>query len=225
MEYLTKILSRSQFEDKICSVLQNITYNYLDSHLIDNIDNKYLWYPRECVGNVTFNVMYLAMFNKTLDIDSKLFKNYHWCISHFVSDAFPAAFDYYIPDIISNPIFGHYRKSFLKSLNFLYENIGKEYKEMEATLAINNNNNNNNNNNGGNCENSSTLAQCYMQDNKNEKKFYLDDKYIIADLVTLILGGTDTSAHVSETGILLLSKYPQIENAIYNVCFMINLNK
>ena len=219
MEYLTRILSSTQVEDKICSVLQNITYNYLDSHLIDN--NKYLWYPRECVGNVTFNVMYLAMFNKTLDIDSPLFKNYHWCVSHFLSDVFPTAFDYYIPDIISNPIFGHYRKSFLKALNFMYENIGKEYKEMEVTLAIHDDTDDNNNN-SDNCENSSTLAECYMQDNKNfkekERKLSLDDEYIIADLVSLMLGGTDTSSHVSETGIILLSKYPQIENAIYNVC-------
>ena len=82
LNYLTNILNKSIIEDNISKILKNITYQYLDNKIIGNSDNnkECLWYPRECCRNISFNTIYLSIFNKILPLDGDKFKTFNVCI-------------------------------------------------------------------------------------------------------------------------------------------------
>ena len=57
--------------------------------------------------------------------------------------------------------------------------------------------------------NGNTLAECYINDSK------ISEGALFADLGGLLIAGIDSTSHTIEVGILLLGKYPQVQDIIY----------
>ena len=173
---LTRMLNSSRLQLSLSKVMKSVTYSYLDLKLTNNNDN-YLWYSRELIRNLTFNTMYLTLFDKILDINDDLFKQY----------------DKNISDLLQSIVFavmGLKRDVFKQSTQKLYKLIESDYyqyKSKEFTLSYN---------------------YC--------NKFDDNIDIIVGELAGFILGGTDTTGHTIEVGILLLAKYPEIQNIILN---------
>ena len=64
MQSLTKVLNSSTVETEITKILNTVTFNYLNSKLNEN--NQFLWYPRQSIRNITFNIIYYSLFGKIL---------------------------------------------------------------------------------------------------------------------------------------------------------------
>ena len=57
----------------------------------------------------------------------------------------------------------------------------------------------------------------YVATEENEARKEQTRNRLVADLLLMILAGLDTTSHTTEVGILLLAKYPDIQQTVYNV--------
>ena len=82
MNSIAMLLDKSTLEENIAKILQKITYKELNEKLETtnntNNNNRYIWYPRKFLRNAVFNVVYLAMFGKTISVDSG--QRWYWSI-------------------------------------------------------------------------------------------------------------------------------------------------
>ena len=205
MSSLTKVLNSARLDENLSKILEMVTFDHLDSQLMnDNLNlgsesksniNSFLLYPRELVRNITFNVIYLAMFGKILKLDDKVFNEYNNAVLH-VSQNMMFAWVASMSPYWMNKVSGLSKKEkiFQVAAKKVTDLIRNDYR----------------NENGSGAAGVPSLAQCYRGDDN------ISQDMIIGDFLITILGGTDTTAHAVEVGMLLLAKYPKIQEILYN---------
>lgn len=203
VNHFSKLLDTSTIDANICKILQEITYEYLDKILArsknsksnsNSNSNEILWYPRDCVRNATFNVIYLAMFNKMLKIDDELFQEFNTNANDFVNNIAIAMMSYFMPNVLSDLVFGKQKQTFISSAHKVYNIAENDYDEAKNKRN----------------DEFITLAQCYADDDK------ISRGAVIADLGGLLSAGIDTTSHTIEVGIILLGKYPNVQKIVYD---------
>ena len=204
VNHISKLLDSSTVDANICKILQEITYEYLDNLLLNKTND--LWYPRDCIRNASFNTIFLAMFNKILKIDDPVFEEFSHQSSIYVKYLIPVMISYLLPDVLANFIFGKKKQLYQIAAEKVYNVARNEYDELENELLSSDGDDS-----SGDDENRYIkLAQWYINDDK------LSKDVIVADLANLLLAGIDTTSHSLEVGILLLAKYPTVQDRIYN---------
>ena len=228
MTYLTRILSKETLNQHMNNIFKSNISKEIDK-LIDNNNNnnKYgIWYPSQDIQNITFNVIYFALFGQVLDVKDEKYLEYdnyaHNWVKHFGIGFLTGKL---LPKWVSNLIFGkdgalkkfrqthfNFQKLLLNDLNDLkikinnneeiFETITQEILKQNEMISNNNNNNSNNND----------------SINKNSNNFIYDEKYLLADILVLFIAGTQTTGLAMHVGSLLAAKYPQIQETVYNVC-------
>ena len=223
---ITKVMNKDELADRISLILQEITYKELNSLLVSNNDgdnNEHaIWYPRKFLRNAVFNVIYFASFGKSSTIDDDLYKEYNKCITNFFLYGLDAFLALQMGTTVAG-IFGfaESEKKFSSAVKRLYQMVEIDFKqviggdgeekekekEREKDVGINNE------------ESANTIAQCmyetYLMDSKNgiiDKETF--DR-CVADIGMLLFAGMDTTSHSTEVGVILLAKYPQIQEKIY----------
>ena len=76
MQSLASTLNSRKVETEMNKILKEITYEYLDSNLSHGNGEQFLWYPRQCLRNVSFNVIYYSIFNKYYKLNDLKFQQY-----------------------------------------------------------------------------------------------------------------------------------------------------
>ena len=220
MASISQVINKKELEERMSVILQKITFQELNSLLLKDNNNGNgcaIWYPRKCLRNVAFNVIYFASFGKSSMINDDLYKVCDKCIADFCGHALDAFLTFELGKIAAS-IFGFVNgdQKFGSALDQLYELFEREFNE---TIDGN-----------GDGEDRNTISQCIYEtyDNPNGimNKETLDR--CVADMVALLLAGVDTTGHSTEVGVLLLAKYPQIQENLYkelcNVFEMDNSN-
>ena len=207
MSSLSIVLNSNKLESALCKILKNVTFDNFDSQLENN--DKFLWYPRKSLHNTTFNVIYLAMFGKMLALDDPLFDEYNDAVELIRENLLGG----WMAAKISNKTFKYV--SGLTEKEQLFQlgarNLHKLIKnDFQRSTGKTSDNNKDNNGNDAVSDGVTSLAQCYA----NDESLIID--VIIADLQVVIEAGKDTTGHTSEIGILILAKYPKIEEMVYN---------
>ena len=201
---------RSQVEENISRILEKITFKELDSKLINK--NDYNWYPRECIRNVTFNMIYYAMFGRILMLDDKKYQRYH----HSVQDVMlhtNFAVLYLISSSILKLIWLYPKNQFVGGMTRLKQMMTQDVNDLIQKDGYDTYN-------YRLSDNPNTLVESVCSeylaanDNKLDK---LTFKRLIIDLVILFIAGIDTTAHTAEVGVLLLAKYPHIQETVHKV--------
>ena len=231
---LSMVLNKSRLEYNICKILQSITYEYLDSKLsdtsndidinINNDCNKHcVWYPRECLRNISFNVIYLALFNKYYKLNNSKFKDMNQCSKTIIDNIIPVLLSLALPKIIGNLLFGEKLRQFKTA----YKKITKLITEDHT-----------NDNSEDNTDDTLTISKYYQKqfrivgcDGNSKKKDWNESnsnsrlREMVADFGALIRAGLESTAHAMEVGLLLLAKYKKIQESLYSELNTIYNNK
>ena len=94
MASMAKVISKKELEEQISVVLQEITFQELNSLLNnsnDNNNNHAVWYPRNFVRNAVFNVLYFALFGKSSALNDEIYQSYNQSVSTMI-DCLPSKF-------------------------------------------------------------------------------------------------------------------------------------
>ena len=225
MTSITKVMNKKELEERIPVILQQITFQELNSLLLKNNNNNNnnnntnsnngyaIWYPRECLRNAVFNVIYFASFGKSSMINDDLYKEYNKSITDFVGYGLHAFLTIQLGKIVAS-IFGftNGEKMFGSALSRLYQLTEQEFKEITDINV-------NKGTTTDDYKDTNTIAQCiyqtYVQDNQNGIMDKRTFDRCVADLATLLLAGMDTTGHSTEVGVILLAKHPQIQEKLY----------
>ena len=241
MQSLSTLLSKSRVESNLVEIIENVTYEYLDNKISESGNSgEYLWYPRAATTNIAFNEVYSAMVNKYFKLDSEIFLRYNKRIREWFMYVMYVVISSLLPNFLKNVVLTEQVHLYKNAILDLRSMVEKDYDQHIASLN-DINDNNDNDKNGGDMytdEKSFTLKANKNKTNETEiltigkyfckeyDNFFCSDdigkskefskKLIIADLVDLMLGGTDTSSHSMEVGIALLAKNPDIQNVVYD---------
>ena len=207
----------------------------------DDTINKHLWYPHECTRNAAFNIIYRAMFGKSLLLDDSKYNEWYRNTRTIFNNSLSALLYNELPLIIAKFLLSkqeqlftnalkttmnltqmdvinrlkHERRDLSKAGQSLIDFIWQDYYNISINHDIDNNVNNNN----GNINNSDILTYNFDDlDNITKERIYVD-------LTALLTGGLDTTGHTTEVGILLLAKYPNIQEIVYNELYNVYKRK
>lgn len=191
----------------MCEMLKSVTFAELDRKIIEsksNDEDSCLWYPRDYIRNTTFNMIYFAIYGKRLEMNDKIYKTYVENTDATFNYMFYAIFMKLLPKWIGKPLVGKGAELFEQGIKSSYQQTSDDFSNWKE--------------NGGKDINT-TLVECIIEDyNKNGIKMTDDVKEkLIGDLFTLVGAGMDTTSHTTEVGIILLAKYPQIQEQVYQV--------
>ena len=197
MQSLIATLNSRKVEMEMNKILKEITYEYLDSNLSKTTSHnkEFLWYPRRCLRNISFNVIYYSIFNKYYKLNDLKFQQYSDESEKTITNAFPVIFAFNLkPDFLSKLLFGKNVKAFHEASMKLKQLVMQDYED-----AVNDGD-----------SSGERICEYYHKDN------VLTKDMVITDLRALIQGGMDTTAQTMEVGLLLLAKYPHIQDIVYN---------
>ena len=158
-------------------------------------------------------------------IDNPRYIEYEKSIACLINSAIGAWLTQSFPKIISILTgVAKEEENYKKALEKVYSLTEQDYKDLIANTT----NNNNNNNGDGDDDDPTTIAgylsQAYKglsrsninkksdNDNTMDKETY---GRLISDLMVLLTAGMDTTSHTTEVGILLLAKYPNIQEILF----------
>ena len=217
MGSIAMLLDKSTLEENIAKILQQITYKELNEKL--EMNNKYIWYPRKFLQNAVFNVIYLAMFGKTILIDDPKYEIYLKSTKSGIEDAIGGLLSQSVPKFIADKIgLTRTAERYKKYLNLLRKITQQDYETVVSNSSSNS---------------MTTLAQCLASgyndrvsgNNKTNKMDDVTFARTIADLAVLLGAGLDTTGHTSEVGVLLLAKYPAVQELVYKeLCNVYGIN-
>ena len=188
----------------------------LKSVNVDSVE----WYPKDCLRNAAFNIIYKAMFNKTLDIKNPKYIEYKENIRNIISNVRLAFFADYLPKFLEKLLLPNAASRFQTSISKMFELVRNDYNELLIKIDNNNNNNNSNNNNNDNDSLVESIYREYMTENRNKMDKLTQDR-LIGDLWGLLLAGMDSTAQSTEKGLLLLAKYPKLQQTVYQELFRV----
>ena len=199
MQSLITTLNSRKVEMEMNKILKEITYEYLDSNLskttFNNNDKQFLWYPRRCLRNISFNVIYYSIFNKYYKLNDLKFEQYSDESDIFISNAFNAVFASNLkPKFLSKLLLENKVKAFHEAAMKVQQLVMQDYQD-----AVND----------GNTA-GERICEYYHKDS------VMTNDMAMTDLRALIQAGMDTTAHTMEVGLLLLAKYPNVQNIVYN---------
>ena len=209
MSSLTATLNSRKVESEMNKILREITYEYLDSN---NDNEQFLWYPRHCVRNISFNVIYYSLFNKYYKLNNAKFVTYSHASDIFATNILSMNFAATLkPKFLGKLFYGERLKEFYDSAVTLKQLVAQDYEEAVSNSSIANLGDAGGSSIGGNSRNSGErICDYYYKDKLMTKDM------VIADLLVTIQAGMDTTAHTMEIGLLLLAKYPNVQSIIYN---------
>ena len=233
MASITKVMNKKELEERISVILQEITYKELNSLFVDNgsgssgstgsSNKKYaIWYPRKCLRNAVFNVIYFATFGKSSMIDDKIYQDYNESVKGFIGYALDAFLALTFGSFLTNVLgYAGGQRKFVSSLDTLFKLTEKEFEEVIKDIESSQDSLKEEEEKEFEAK---TIAQCIYQtfilDKKNIGNDGKMDKTIydrcVSDAVALLLAGMDTTGHSTEVGVLLLAKYPQIQEKLFN---------
>ena len=239
MTSIVRLLNKSKLEENIPKILQTITYKELDSNLDLSLDNnnsnininnsKYLWYPRECVRNAAFNVIYSAMFGKSLMIDNLKYIEYtktgKECLDNMLAPLMAKNLPKLIADLTgftkNSQIFGSSYKHFVTIAEKDFQDVINNYNTTNNESSSSSSSESGMRNDNGD---PSTLAECLVDEYKTHGNMNrldsLSHNRLISDFIALLFAGLDTTSHATEVGIILLAKHPYVQDAIEQVSFV-----
>ena len=200
MQSLIATLNSRKVEMEMNKILKEITYEYLDSNLSKtrSSNKEFLWYPRSCLRNISFNVVYYSIFNKYYKLNDLKFQQYSDESAIFASNGFAAVFASNLkPRFVSKLLLGNILKAYHGAAMKLKQLVMDDYEESTR-------------NNSYGSANGERICEYYRQDGGMTKDMAM------ADLSAAIQAGMDTTAHAMEVGLLLLAKYPTVQDIVYN---------
>eukprot|EP01084_Bolivina_argentea_P170498 295434_1 len=206
-------ITNSEFIDKIA---RNLLNNHIFKEFDNKSDNKQLLYTRPLFRNLTFSIMYCAIFGEYPEFNGHLFHLYNKFIIDIFESQQPSmelTLFFGEKSWISQFIWNHskYKRLFQNSVQKMcdltllkYLEIKQMYKEASTSKT----------------KTKTQEHNCYCdyiykyQMNPSSKIKYSDND-VSADINVMIEAGVDTTATTIEFAIVLATIYPHIQQDIY----------
>ena len=218
---IQSLLSQAQKSSKMYQLIGSTCIETDMFNKIDHcIDNNKIWTIDNEVKFVTFSAIHGAMLGESIDINDKLFLKFIKLCDYCFDKLLYAEMIDSLPDI-PNKIISYNYKNFLlsKCLQFKEKqiesiNIIKHWVDKKIE-TINDEIDNNTNHNCQNKDKSDYIKQLLLA-SKNTKGSNINLQTIYSDIWVAFIAGYYNSAVSIKTGILYLTKYPKLQELIYN---------
>ena len=198
------------------------TKQCLNQYIEPIINEKYvnnennLWYPADFMYFMGLNTVFSATFDYILPFNDPFIKKYgHWGdeLVHAAGNAiaadllhnFTISYPKWLQKKISHDIVAQGDSlliNWMKNNGFMVD-LDKNILKRETSLQSNNNNKNNNN----------KVYIDYLITKIEENEITV--KKALSDVGLIMAGGIDTTGKSTEYGLLLLAKYPNIQQMVY----------
>eukprot|EP01084_Bolivina_argentea_P128272 226762_1 len=205
-------------------IFQSIMISRLHSDFINNVHNKsfehlfksidQIWFPLQDITYIQFHFIWNAVFGSFLSFNSKHRAN----ITHFIQQIFidagnDVALRYLgLQNILlSNNLFPTFAKFSAYIEQQLYEQLNYDETVWDLTSEKWNKHFQEIKDDKDSCVASKLLAAYRSDPDVNYSK-----NAILTELNVFFLAGVDTSVHSAEYAIILLAKYPEAQEKIYN---------
>ena len=226
--------------------------NRINKGKLESLESNeyYLWHPRKETRNAIFNIIFSAIFGLVLEANDSKFDEYQKQMTEinqvtilaFVSLVFPKILVLLTPSLRNaremltrqyelntklalSDYFDAKKRLLNKFVNNKDKNISDEefirnecqtlFEKMYFSLMIQGKNNVDYDDvidNGGN-----------IDVNKIIGEMSITERRIVSDILILFNAGMDTTSTTAERSILLLAKYPKIQETVYNVCCIVSV--
>ena len=201
MRNITTILSKTEVESDTGKLCQEILFKEVENKSSSSGDGN-LWYCRECIQLCVFNVIYHAIFGETLLDNKDKALLYTHTMDTWLTNVYHILFANALPFGVGKLMLSNQQYLATTSVKKWHNMTRDDYKQFIAKKS------------GNEDILDKTIAGRLYKDDK------LDEETIVSDLCILLLAGFDTTAHATETGVLLLAKHQKIQHTIYEVCFV-----
>ena len=221
---LVQILNSQNLNIKINEILTKITFKKLDNIALNN----QIWEPRSLTRNTTFNVMFSAIFNKFIPDTSPKFELYDKTIRKHLESGLPLFFGVALPLFKNISFVQNASKNYMQTHDQLMDWMKQDLEESMINFD----------NNAMKNSDSYSIDETKIENIFSHKLFYyyviksmqeigesdvgLAKRRLQEDLLAMIIAGMDTTAHTLEVGVCLLAKYPQIQEMLYQVEFILS---
>eukprot|EP01083_Nonionella_stella_P020474 56750_1 len=197
---------------KVSETINHGIRNHLETNIIPN---QARWYPSDATYLFSFNNVFSAVFGINLNWKDPFIDQFHEYNEKFLKNAmtnillnhlFPKPFN--LPSIIKNRLLDteHYRElshelilDFMNRHGFKVDANNNVIQRIKDEQECN--------------ETELIYIDLVIKEHQNNN-MSVDD--IIADIQLLLAGGVDTTQQSAEFAFLVLAKYPQIQQKVYN---------
>eukprot|EP01084_Bolivina_argentea_P215259 365452_1 len=217
---------RKLFQSTIVSSLHlnyiNNSINYSINNFIvpsiDNcIENDILWHPQKGSEYITINTIWNALFGTTISVDSKQYKQLQHLIENLLKHSAISVLLHSLKlnYILPNKWLINTLNSFPKLLQFISETLLNTLQLDENVFDMNNRAWNKYFLEDKHLQHNISAAFKLMKAHRKIPAIYSTKNGIIGDIFQALLATTETTSDTIESGLILLTKYPEIQNQIY----------
>eukprot|EP01084_Bolivina_argentea_P173746 300968_1 len=214
-KYGTAKLFRITNSDFLSNAVDYSLNNYIYNIINNCIHNNKLWYPNKSVRYITFNTIFMALFGVNMSINDPFFNEWIYkLVPRFVKSQMKLQILDMLGITLPEWIIWKYcdLKSVINDQNKLITNwmeqngyifgelSGDVHYSPQMNVKVNEN----------------CFVHSMINDVINEEESTYKSPQLIIDILVYLFAGFDTTANSAEYGLLLLCKYIDIQEQLYN---------